>query len=159
MEDRGRQALIALRRIIRAMEFSARRLAKETGLTSSQLTVLRILSQGEMTPSAIAAQIGLMQATVTTVIDRLVERKLVQRRRGESDRRHIWIDLTEEGHAMLASMPPDLQVSFQSEFDRMKDWEQAMVVASLERIAGLLNAERIDAGPVLEFGEIATPRP
>ena len=155
MEDRGRQALIALRRIIRAMEFSARRLAKETGLTSSQLTVLRILSQGEMTPSAIAAQIGLTQATVT----RLVERKLVQRRRGESDRRHIWIDLTEEGHAMLASMPPDLQVSFQSEFDRMKDWEQAMVVASLERIAGLLNAERIDAGPVLEFGEIATPRP
>ncbi|MEF2553195.1 MarR family transcriptional regulator [Aurantimonas sp. A2-1-M11] len=141
------------------MEFSARRLAKETGLTSSQLTVLRILRQGELTPSAIATQIGLTQATVTTLIDRLVERGLVQRRRGESDRRHIWIDLTAEGHAMIESMPPDLQVSFQNEFDRMQDWEQAMVVASLERMAGLLNADRIDAGPVLEFGEIGTPRP
>jgi len=150
--------LIALRRITRAMEFSARRLAKETGLTNSQLMVLRILGQGEVTPGSIAIQIGLTQPTVTTLVDRLTERGLVARRRGETDRRQVWIALTESGKAMVASMPSDLQMSFHNEFTELADWEQAMVVAALERVAALLKADKIEAGPVLELGEIAPPQ-
>jgi len=59
---------------------------------------------------------------------------------------------------MVASMPSDLQMSFHNEFTELADWEQAMVVAALERVAALLKADKIEAGPVLELGEIAPPQ-
>ena len=159
MTERSRQALIAIRRIIRATEFSARNLARETGLTNSQLVVLRILADGEATPGTIAHRIGLTQATVTALIDRLMQRGFVNRRRGEEDRRRVWLTLSESGRALLQSMPSDIHSTFLREFDGMEDWEQAMLVATLERVASMLKADTIDAGPILELGEIAAPQP
>ena len=43
MQDRSEAALVALRRILRATEFSARSLARATGLTPSQLIVLNMV--------------------------------------------------------------------------------------------------------------------
>lgn len=152
---RGHEALTALRRIVRATEFNSRRLAHETGLTNSQMLVLRLLAQSELTPGHVAAQIGLTQATVTALVDRLEKRGLVQRRRGEDDRRRIYLTLTAEGHTLLAGMPSNLQSHFQARFDELADWEQAMIVSSLERIAVMLNADTIKAGAVLELGDLA----
>jgi hypothetical protein len=36
----------------------------------------------------------------------------------------------------------------------MADWEQAQLVATLERVADMLDARKIDASPVLTTGEI-----
>ena len=155
--DRGRDALTALRRIIRATEFGSKRLAQNTGLTNSQLIVLRLLGQGEETPGAISAQIGLTQATVTALVDKLEQRDLVARRRGKDDRRHVWIALTTSGRELLGGMPSNPQTLFQKAFEDLADWEQAMMVATLERIATMLNAESIHAGPVLELGDLTGP--
>lgn len=35
----------------------------------------------------------------------------------------------------------------------MEDWEQAMLVSSLERVAAMLDADEIDAAPVLDSGD------
>lgn len=156
MPERTQQALIAIRRILRATEFSARRLAKNAALTNSQLIVLQILGEeGEATAGAIATRIALSQATVTSLLDRLEARDLVRRRRGDTDRRRVWVELTPAGRTMLDQLPSSLQTLFQSEFDQLADWEQAWIVAALERVAAMLKADRIDAAPVLEMGEIA----
>ncbi len=154
---RGQDALTALRRIIRATEFGSKRLAQETGLTNSQMIVLRLLGHNEETPGAISAQIGLTQATVTALVDKLEERGLVARRRGKDDRRHVWIALTTAGHDLLAGMPSNPQTLFEKKFGELADWEQAMMVATLERIATMLNADSIHAGPVLELGDLTGP--
>ena len=158
-QERGRDALTALRRIIRATEFGSRRLARETGLTSSQMIVLRLLGENEETPGAISIRIGLTQATVTALVDKLEERGLVARRRGKDDRRHVWIALTAAGRTLLAGMPTHPQTLFQLAFTELADWEQAMMVATLERIASMLNAENILAGPVLELGDLTDREP
>lgn len=154
---RSQDALTALRRIIRATEFGSKRLAQETGLTNSQMIVLRLLGQSEETPGAISAQIGLTQATVTALVDKLEERGLVARRRGKDDRRQVWITPTAAGRELLADMPSNPQTLFQKAFEELADWEQAMMVATLERIATMLNAEAIHAGPVLELGGLTEP--
>ncbi len=160
MPERSQQALIALRRILRATEFSARRLAKNAALTNSQLIVLQILGEeGEATAGAIAKRTALSQATVTTLLDRLEARALVRRRRGDTDRRRVWVEVTEEGREMLAQLPSSLQTLFQSEFDQLPDWEQAWIIAALERVATMLKANMIDAAPMLEMGEIAAVSP
>ena len=50
-------------------------------------------------------------------------------------RRHVWIALTAAGLELLAAMPSHPQTLFQQAFGELADWEQAMMVATLERIA------------------------
>ena len=94
------------------------------------------------------------QATVTSLVDRLVDRGFVVRSRGEKDRRQVWVSITELGKSMLSSAPDMMQDRFQDRFGALPDWEQAMIVAMLERLTGLLNADSIDAAPLIDAGAI-----
>ena len=65
--------LRALRRVLRATEIGSRQLASTTGLTPSQLLVLReIDTRGSDMPSAVAQTLQFSQATITAIVDRLV---------------------------------------------------------------------------------------
>jgi DNA-binding MarR family transcriptional regulator len=155
MESRVSDALVAIRRIVRAAEFASRDLARTTGLTPSQLIVLQIVArEGEPGAGAIAEAARLSQATVTALLDKLEARGLVIRNRGSQDRRRVSVELTQEGRRALADMPDVLQDRFAARFEKLADWEQASVIAGLERVAALLNAEGIDASPVLDVGAL-----
>lgn len=155
MFDRSDTALVALRRILRATELSSRTLARQSGLTTSQLIVLQIIARsGRTTPGAVAQAARLSQATITALVDRLEGRGLVTRRRDTEDRRRIWVELTEQGNVTLVEAPDTLQDRFRTRFDQLEDWEQAFIIAALERVAALLDAAGIDASPVLDLGAI-----
>jgi DNA-binding MarR family transcriptional regulator len=155
VEDRTHSTLVALRRILRATDQHAKSLSRATGLTTPQWIVLQIVSEaGETTPKVIAERARISQATVSALIDRLEARGLVERARGQTDRRQIWISLTPSGRATLLSAPDALQSLFADKFGRLEDWEQAMILAALERVAALLNAEKIDASPLLDSAAI-----
>ena len=71
--------LRALRRVLRATEIGSRQLATTTGLTPSQLLVLReIDARLSVTPSAVAQALQFSQATITAIVDRLVALGFVQ---------------------------------------------------------------------------------
>jgi DNA-binding CsgD family transcriptional regulator len=46
------------------------------------------------------------------------------------------------------------QATVTSLVDKLADWEQAQLVASLERIAAMLDADALDASPVLDTGDL-----
>jgi DNA-binding MarR family transcriptional regulator len=155
MKRRSQHALSAMRQILRATENYARKLSRSTGLTASQLLLLQVLDQhGETTAGQIAAHMGITQATTTSLLHKLEARSLVRRQRGDSDRRQVWLSLTEEGREKLAAAPDGLQGIFKERFENLDSWEQAMLVATLERVAAMLDAEALDAAPVLDAGPI-----
>jgi DNA-binding MarR family transcriptional regulator len=155
IDPRTESALRAIRRLLRAAEMSEKQLAAATGLTPSQLVVLQdVARRGETTAGAIAKAVQFSQATVTSLVDRLVDRGFVVRSRRENDRRMVWVSLTERGEAMLSSAPDIMQDRFRHRFAQLPDWEQAMLVAMLERLTALLNADGIDAAPVIDAGAI-----
>jgi len=155
MSNRSNTALIALRRILRVTELSSRKLASQSELTASQLLVLQHVAQrGKALPSAIARDIDLKQATVTVLVNKLEQAALVTRRRDTRDRRRVWIELTDEGRTVLARSPDLLQSRFERGFEGLQEWEQAMIIATLERVASLLDADEIDASPVLDVGDL-----
>lgn len=155
MDNRSNTALVALRRILRVTEINARRLAAHSDLTTSQLLVLQHVSrEGKALPSAIARAVKLKQATVTVLLKKLEGAELVTRRRDTEDRRRVWIELTAAGAAALHKSPDLLQNRFERAFARLDDWEQAMIVASLERVALILDAAELDASPVLDVGNL-----
>ena len=155
--DRIDDCLIALRRILRATWLHERELAQAAGLTPAQLRVLQILNgrpDGSTTPKALALQMGVAQATITALLDRLEAAAKITRQRSEADRRQSNVVITDAGRAALKEAPDALQQRFVRAFGQMQEWEQAQLVASLERVAAMLNADGIDASPVLTTSDI-----
>ncbi|OEY65601.1 MarR family winged helix-turn-helix transcriptional regulator [Marinobacter sp. X15-166B] len=147
--------LVSLRRVIRATDLHSKRLSKHVGLTGPQLLIMRsIRDLGEVTIGTIANKVSLSQATVTTILDRLELRNLVYRVRSTRDRRKVHAHLTEEGEKILARAPQPLQEEFTKKFQALEEWEQSMIVASLQRVAHMMDADDIDASPVLEVGSV-----
>ncbi|MEL6324603.1 MAG: MarR family transcriptional regulator [Pseudomonadota bacterium] len=155
MNSRSNEALVAIRRIQRRIEIDTRKLAQAVGITPSQLRVLQILDErGETSTGDIVKATHLSNATITSLVDKMAKRELVSRRRCHDDRRRVWLTIQSAGRESLANAPHFLQDTFEDRFDLLPDWEQAMIVSALERVASLLDAETLDAAPILAAGAV-----
>lgn len=155
MDNRSNTALIALRRILKVTELNSRELAQQSELTTSQFLLLQyVAQQGQALPSSIAKALELKQATITVLLNQLEDAGLVTRSRDTRDRRRVWVRLTDAAHAILEQSPDLLQGRFESAFDRLEDWEQTMIISTLERIASMLDADHVEAAPVLDVGDL-----
>lgn len=153
--DRIDVCLIALRRILRATELHAKELAQSAGMTPVQLRVVQIVAEtGTSTGGAIARRMHVAPATITAMIDKLERAGHVARQRSDADRRQTIIALTDRGRDALKRAPDALQQRFASEFEALADWEQAMIVAVLERVATMLDAGDTERGAVLYPGDL-----
>lgn len=156
--DRLDESLIALRRILRATDIHTKKLSKATNLTTSQLLVLQSVEEaGEMTVGEIAAKVQLAQATVTALVDRLQSMALVEREKSHTDKRKVYVHLTDQGQAVLNKAPTALHARYSERFEQLSEWEQHMVISVLQRVAGMMDAEDIDAAPLLDSGQIPQP--
>lgn len=154
------EILIALRRIMRATDLHSQKLVRESGLTAPQILVMQaIATEGNPSTSTLARCIVVSQATVTRIIDRLERAGLVERRKSTSDKRVVNVCLTETGEARLDSAPEPLQSEFLREYRKLADWEQQMLKSSLLRIAKMMDAEDLDAAPILQTGDIVETTP
>ncbi|KAA1194014.1 MarR family transcriptional regulator [Pseudohalioglobus sediminis] len=143
--------LVSLRRIIRATDMQSRRMVKDCGLTIPQLVVLRAIeSQGDVTTRRIADHVSLSQATVTTILDRLQSRLLVERIRNEQDKRVVNARLTEAGRKTLAASPTLLHETFIERFESLGKKEQQSILDALEKVAAMMDADKIEAAPLLD---------
>ena len=149
------EVLVLIRRIIRAADLRSKQLGKLTGLTAPQLLVLRSIGDTtNTTMSAVAQSISLSQATVTSIVDRLEKRGLVQRIRSEDDKRKTYLVMTESGQEVMLTAPTPLQETFVERFDGLSDWEQHLIMASLAKVADMMDASDIDASPLLDVGAV-----
>jgi len=147
--------VLALRRIIRAIDLRSRYLVMRYGLTGPQLTLLKQLSaNGGCCVSELTKAIHLSQATATGILDRLEKRRLVRRERSDQDKRRVLVWLTQAGEGLLADAPPLLQEEFTAEFSKLEDWEQAQILSSLQRVVSMMEAKGIEATPILATGPI-----
>ncbi|SNR51876.1 MarR family winged helix-turn-helix transcriptional regulator [Puniceibacterium sediminis] len=156
--DRTDTSLIALRRILRATELYGRALARDAGVTAVQLRVLQIVAEkGHSTPTEIATRMGVSQATISVLIKKLEGYGFLERHKSLTDRRQTDLEITAAGRDKVNVAPDALQQRYVAQFEGLPDWEQAMIVAVLERVAGMLDASEIPAEPVLTAGDILRP--
>jgi len=149
------QVLVALRRIIRATDLHSSHLAKTTGMTAPQILLLQsVAALPGASVREIAADISLSQATVSTIIDRLEKRELLYRERSTRDKRVVHVRLTARGRELLEDAPTPLQDQLARQFAEVADWEQAMILSALQRVAQMMDAEELDAAPVLDIGNL-----
>jgi len=154
--QKDEELLVALRRVIRAIDLRSKQLSKDVGLTGPQLLVMINLNkQPGIMVRQIADSITLSPATITSILDRLEVKGLVNRVRSTEDKRRVEVFLTEQGQDTLADAPLPLQEHFINRFSKLKDWEQSQLVSAMQRIASMMDAEDIDASPLLEVGSLS----
>ena len=152
------EILVALRRITRAIDLQSKRLLKTTGLTTSQLLVLQVIDDlGSPTPSSISREVVLSQATVTSLIDRLERNGMVSRFKSASDKRAVNIRLTPLAEEKLTDAPEPLQAGFLREYRKLPEYQKHLLIGSLQQIAAMMDAEEIDASPILDTGDLNPP--
>lgn len=131
----------ALRRIIRAIDLYSKKVNKETGLTGPQWLVMNeIQLHDSIMVKDLADNINLSPATVTTILDRLEQKSLIERQRSRSDKRRLKLHLTSRGVTMLTSAPKLLQRHFVEQFAALETVEQRQMIAMLERIAQMMDS-------------------
>ena len=143
--------LLAVRRIVQAVDIHSRRLMQGTGLSVPQLLVLQALAAepGDLPGTkALAARLNLTQGTISSILERLERKSLLRRDRGGQDKRRVQIRLTDEGRQMLSAVPGPLQQHFVEQFGALPDWERSQLLSSLQRVAALMHADAMLLPPM-----------
>jgi DNA-binding MarR family transcriptional regulator len=98
------------------------------------------LSSGELANAA-----DLSPATVTQMLDSLVDRGLVTRLRSETDRRIVTCSLTDSGRDVIAQRRAQFQGTWDDALSEFSIAELAVAAAVFDRIAGMFDGLSGDA--------------
>jgi DNA-binding MarR family transcriptional regulator len=153
-----RRILDALRRVVRDLRLSARAAEGIAGVSGAQLFVLQALADAPASSLGALAERTLTDpSSVSVVVRRLVEKKLVARKPSPDDARRVGLTLTAGGRRVLARCPEPTQARILDALRRLKASELAALdlgAAALERAMGL------DAtAPRMFFEEAASAAP
>ncbi|WP_371826328.1 MarR family winged helix-turn-helix transcriptional regulator [Alicyclobacillus fastidiosus] len=140
--DQVRRLDNILERLFRAMKAHG---GIETGLTTTQLFVMRYLSyKDDVKSSDIARMAGLSPGAITQVCDELVRLGYVERTRSKDDRRVVFVTLTEEGRAKVKAWLARRAVRLSQLLDKMGRKDADALTELLERLVNVVETEPIE---------------
>ena len=136
--DRERSALdayIKLRRAANTLSALESASLREAGLTESRFGVLEALFHvGPLRQSDLASKLLCSAGNLTTVVDNLERDGLVERRRGEADRRTVTVHLTSVGRELIEELFPRHVAAIVNWFSVLGLDEQFRLSAALRRL-------------------------
>ncbi len=100
----------------------------------SSLVVLRALDPEPALPTTIASHTDTSRAAMTDIIDTLLARGVVERRRSKEDRRNYLISLTDAGRALADRAETVLLQTVTQLSQRLRDTEPQLLVGACQRL-------------------------
>lgn len=147
--------LQSIRRIIRAIDIYTKKLKSEYDMTAVQILCLQMIHSSEaVTLAGLSNLVHVSASTLVGVVDRLEAKGLIKRERSQKDRRYTFIVLTDEGLEKLDTLPPALHDKLSDGLEKMDTETQKLLVTALNHIVRLIEADDVDAAPVLETGKL-----
>ncbi len=141
-----------LRRIVRVLRESSRAAEAAVGLTGAQLFVLQALEgEPELSMNELAARTRTHQSSVSTVVARLVARRLVKRVAAKEDARRVSLSLTASGRALLRRAPGAAQERLIEGLERMAPRGRRALAALLGELVDAIQVRGEE--PVMFFEE------
>jgi DNA-binding MarR family transcriptional regulator len=150
-----RAVLDSLRRVVRDLRLTAREAERIAGISGAQLFVLQTLATARATSiNDLAERTMTDQSSVSVVVRRLVEKKLVVRKPSSKDSRRVELELSARGQKMLARCPEPTQARLLAALRRLAPSELAALTAGM---AGLVREMGIDKDVPKMFFEDGRP--
>ncbi len=146
----AQDVLFVLRQIIHATDKQSRNMVGKIGITGPQYALLSAIRDlGEVTTRQLSNHVSLTQATVTTILDRLQARGLIERYRSEKDRRIVHSRLSGDSEALLEQAPSLMQTQFSERFAALSKAQQQQIFNSFADVAKMMGAEKEEPSSVL----------
>lgn len=141
----GRQAaVVAWRRLLQAVRRRERIAERETGLTGAQLLALRQLAAH---PGATMGELARLTATdassISVVVSRLLEKRVVRRVRDPLDQRRWRLEVTATGTKRLANAPESADARLMRAITDLPSRERAALAAQLEALAVAMEGQEL----------------
>ena len=128
-----------LTQVFRAFRHQLLAEARERGLTMAQHTTLRLLASGAgRRMSEIADYLDLTNGATTALVEKLVERGLVERHEDPNDKRAVLITLSPAGEALVRELKARFSRQLSQRLARFSPAERYMVAGGLEALAASL---------------------
>lgn len=129
----------AIRSVIRTLRISGREAEQKLGISSAQLFILQTLRETpELSINDLADLTFTHQSSVSMVVARLADAKLVTRKPGVEDGRKVVVALTPAGRAMLRRSPDAGQARLIRALSAMPRPELASLAANLTRLTNIV---------------------
>ena len=135
MRKRYLRSIRLLAECMQLFEQSSSRNVREFGLTHSQFDIIATLGN---TPGMTCKELGektlITKGTLTGVLDRLEQKKLITRERGGDDRRQLFIKLTPAGEACFSEIFPQIVERGQARFNDYQEADFEQLEAALQKL-------------------------
>jgi DNA-binding MarR family transcriptional regulator len=136
--------MVALRRIVRFLRLADREAEAAVGLSAAQLFVLDSLAKQPASSLAELAERTLTdQSSVSTVVTKLVARRLVTRKRAPDDRRRAELRVTAAGAKLARSAPRVPQARIMEIVREMTSRRRSELVRSLDGFVRAIGAAEV----------------
>ncbi len=123
------------------------RIVKENGLSYSSFFILKYLNlHGSQNLTALSKIMGTSKPTITSLVDGLVQKGLVERISSRNDRRMYYVHISQEGEALIEKSRDILVDLGESMF---KDIDEACIqkiIANLVKINEINNHIKMEIG-------------
>lgn len=146
------EIIIAIRRILRAVNLESKRCEKQYGLSMPQMLVLSFIAQEpdmRTTNKAIKDHMQLNASTVTGILKRLSKKGFTASVPNVDDQRGSIIALTQSGYNLIKSTPPPLQMKLEQGLEKLSEADRQKLTRYFEFVVQLLELEEGAAAPIL----------
>lgn len=112
-------------------------------VTCEQHYTMRYINQvTSCTSSELAQVFGVNKSAITSIINRLFEKELIQRTRDEKDRRVIYLTLTDKGKNVFFKMEERIQRLVESIINKFDDTEIQTFLTTFEKLDRLIEESK-----------------
>ena len=131
-----------LRETAHEMDTRSRELERKFGITLPQLNVLwAVGDRAAVAVGRIAERLSLSGATVSTIVDRLVERGLVTRERSATDKRSVLVTLSADGSKLLQEIGQPFKPEFVRQLEELGEWRRTELLSAVQHVSAMLRSE------------------
>ncbi|MBC3921091.1 MarR family transcriptional regulator [Undibacterium sp. CY18W] len=135
MGERYLRSIRLLSECMQLFEQSSTRTVRKLGFTHSQFDIIATLGN---TPGMTCKELGektlITKGTLTGVLDRLEQKGLVQRERGNDDRRQLFVKLTPCGEATFDDVFPKVVQNGKLRFNTYTDADYLQLETALGKL-------------------------
>ena len=100
-------------------------------LTMTQLRALRSLRDGPRPAGELGRKLGLSATSMTRILDRLEDRRLLHRSRDDEDRRKVMVTLSAEGQRLVGETPLPGASALRTAIEELTPEQRRQVTAAL----------------------------
>ncbi len=111
-------------------------------LTMPQLRCLQRIARGDTLTTHLARTMGVAVPTMTSMIDGLSERGLVERHPDPTDRRQVRISMTAAGQGVLARYQTIMHDRLRSLLTHLTATQKKRLLAAMDDMAAMLDADK-----------------